>query len=333
MLMNKPSVNKLALDVVKKMDKKSELINVTFTELSNGATVIDCGIEAKGGLLAGRYVTEVCLGGLGKTNVTTMDIEENTLPAITVVTDNPPIALLASQLAGWKVKGAEGKVYGYASGPARASALKPKKLLPNYEFSQLNYQDKADVAVVFLEPMKERLPGEAEAEFLAEKCGVSTDQCYMVVAPTNSMAGSVQVSGRVVEMGIYKMTSLGYDPAKVMYGAGTSPIAPVNPDEQKAMSQTNDMILYGGKTFYEVKDDENDDLETFVTKIPSSASKDYGEPFYDVFKKANFDFFNVDPGLFSPAAVVLSSLRTGKSVSAGKINTAVLQKSLNVKRL
>jgi methenyltetrahydromethanopterin cyclohydrolase len=54
---------------------------------------------------------------------------------------------------------------------------------------------------------------------------------------------------------------------------------------------------------------------------------------YDVFKKANFDFFNVDPGLFSPAAVVLSSLRTGKSVSAGKINTAVLQKSLNIMKL
>jgi methenyltetrahydromethanopterin cyclohydrolase len=331
--MNQPSVNKLALDVVKKMDKKQELINVIFTELRNGATVIDCGMEAKGGLLAGKYVTEICIGGLGKAYLTTMDIEENTLPAITVVTDNPPIALLASQLAGWKVKGAEGKIYGYASGPARASALKPKNLLPNYEFSQLDYQDKADVAVVFLEPMKDRLPREAEAEFVAENCGISPDHCYMVVAPTNSMSGSVQVSGRVVEMGIYKMASLGYDPKKVMYGIGTAPIAPVNPDEQKAMSQTNDMILYGGKTFYEVNDDESDDLNAFVTKIPSAASKDYGEPFYDVFKKANFDFFNVDPGLFSPAAVVLSSLRTDKSVSAGKVNTAVLLKSLNMQKL
>jgi len=43
-----------------------------------------------------------------------------------------------------------------------------------------------------------------------------------------------------------------------------------------------------------------------VPKIPASASKDYGTPFYDIFKRYDGDFYKIDPLLFSPAEVWLT---------------------------
>ena len=46
-----------------------------------------------------------------------------------------------------------------------------------------------------------------------------------------------------------------------------------------------------------------------------------------MFKNANFDFYKLDPMLFSPARVTVSSLRTGRSFQAGDINLQALNDS------
>jgi methenyltetrahydromethanopterin cyclohydrolase len=64
-----------------------------------------------------------------------------------------------------------------------------------------------------------------------------------------------------------------------------------------------------------------------VERLPASASSDYGEPFINVLKGADFDFYAIDPLLFSPAQIRLTSVGSGRSFEAGRINLEVLERS------
>ena len=167
-------------------------------------------------------------------------------------------------------------------------------------------------------------------EVIAEGCGVQPSQLYLVVAPTSSIVGSVQISGRVVETGIHKISEVGLDPKKIVYANGSAPVAPIHPDSTKAMGRTNDQIIAAGHVnlFVDVEDDE--ELAEIVRKTPSSASKSYGKPFYQTFKEANFDFYNIDPGIFAPASILVNNIRTGKSHVAGKIDVPLLKKTIGI---
>jgi len=85
--------------------------------------------------------------------------------------------------------------------------------------------------------------------------------------------------------------------------------------------------LYGGQAHYTVNADDVE-LAELVPRIPASASKDYGTPFYDIFKRYDGDFYKIDPLLFSPAEVWLTSVQSGKTYHAGHINPEVLRASL-----
>jgi methenyltetrahydromethanopterin cyclohydrolase len=61
--------------------------------------------------------------------------------------------------------------------------------------------------------------------------------------------------------------------------------------------------------------------------LPSLTSSDYGTPFYDIFKRYDNDFYKIDPLLFSPAEVWLTSATTGRTFHAGQVNVAVLRAS------
>jgi len=45
----------------------------------------------------------------------------------------------------------------------------------------------------------------------------------------------------------------------------------------------------------------------------------------------NYDFYEIDPMLFSPARVTISSIKTGNSFQAGKIDTRLLDQSFSNK--
>jgi methenyltetrahydromethanopterin cyclohydrolase len=94
------------------------------------------------------------------------------------------------------------------------------------------------------------------------------------------------------------------------------------------MGRTNDAILYGGLVHLYV-DTPNDDAEELAKRLPSSTSSDYGKPFSDVFKEYKYDFYKIDKMLFSPAKVIVSSLQTGKSYTAGKIDLSLMDDSFN----
>ena len=63
------------------------------------------------------------------------------------------------------------------------------------------------------------------------------------------------------------------------------------------------------------------------SRLPGSASRDYGKPFARLFEAAGFDFYKLDPLLFSPARVTVSALATGRSFTAGALAPELLARS------
>src|SRR6185436_12447243 len=102
------------------------------------------------------------------------------------------------------------------------------------------------------------------------------------------------------------------DVNRVVSATGTAPLAPTAKSDTRAIGRTNDCILYGGQARYTVRA-EDDELAELAARLPASASADYGTPFYDLFKRYDHDFYKIDPLLFSPAEVWLSSATSGRT--------------------
>jgi methenyltetrahydromethanopterin cyclohydrolase len=318
------SVNLEAKKTVDQMIEKADMLNIAVSKLENGSTVIDCGVNVSGSFKAGELYTKVCLGGLAEVGISIPgDLSENfAIPSVKIKTNFPAISTLGAQKAGWSVS--VGDFFALGSGPARALALKPAET-----YEEIGYKDDADVAILTLEA--DKLPGADVADSIASDCGVSPENVYLLVAPTSSLVGSIQIAGRVVENGTYKMLEfIKFDVTKVKHAAGIAPIAPVDPDGLKAMGKTNDAVLFGGRTYYYVESEEGDDIKSVAEKLPSSSSDGYGKPFYDVFKEAEFDFYKIDKGMFAPAEVVINDLRTGEMFRAGSVNVELLKKSFGL---
>jgi len=318
------SVNLEAKKTVDSMIERADELNIAVSKLNNGATIIDCGVNVDGSLKAGEMYTNVCLGGLAEVGISIPgDLSESfALPSVKIKTDFPAISTLGAQKAGWSVS--VGDFFALGSGPARALAKKPAET-----YEEINYSDDADIAILTLE--SDNLPGEDVAEAIATDCGVDTKNVTLLVAPTSSLVGSIQIAGRVVENGTYKMIeALHFDVTKVKYAAGIAPIAPIDPDGLKAMGKTNDAVLFGGRTYYYLESEEGDDIKALAENLPSSAADGYGKPFFEVFKEAEFDFYKIDKGMFAPAEVVINDLRTGELFKAGYVNVDLLKKSFGV---
>ena len=319
------SVNLEAKKTVDEMIDKADALKIAVSKLDNGATILDCGVNVEGSFKAGELYTKVCLGGLADVGISIPgDLSEKfALPSVKIKTDFPSISTLGSQKAGWSVS--VGDFFALGSGPARALSLKPAET-----YDEIDYKDEeADLAILTLEA--DVLPGEDVAQYIADECGVDVANVYLLVAPTSSLVGSIQIAGIVVENGTYKMLEfIKFDVKKVKHAAGIAPIAPVDPDGLKAMGKTNDAVLFGGRTYYYIESEEGDDIEAVAKQIPSSAADGYGKPFFDTFKEAGFDFYKIDKGMFAPAEVVINDLTTGKTYKEGFVNAELLKKSFGV---
>jgi methenyltetrahydromethanopterin cyclohydrolase len=315
------SVNSLAWKLLEKLLERPDYYGIKVEKTSSGTTIADAGIKAKGGFQAGKIITEICMGGCGKAEITYRKYGKLELPSIFVYTDHPVIATLGSQYAGWQIK--EGDYFAIGSGPARALALKPKEI-----YDKIGYSDVSDKAVAVLET--DKYPPAKLLERLTKECRVSPENLAVILAPTASIAGAIQVSGRIVETGIHKLDKVGLNPKAILYAWGCAPIPPIHPKFIEAMARTNDAILYGGVAYYVVECDDEKELKQIVSKAPSKASKAYGKPFIEVFKEANYDFYKIDPNLFAPAVLIMNNVKTGMVFRAGEINVEALEQSLGL---
>jgi methenyltetrahydromethanopterin cyclohydrolase len=286
--------------------------------LASGARVIDAGVEVPGGLEAGLMLAQLCMGGLGHISYVPLMIDGENWLGVQVWTDHPAVACMASQYAGWAIN--PDGYFAMGSGPLRASARVEKEL-----FEKLGYGEQTFRGVLVLEGRT--LPTDDVAAWVAGKANVSPDGITFAVATTASLAGGVQVVARSIETGLHKMDTLGFDVTRVVSAIGTAPVPPVAKNDLRAIGRTNDCVLYGGQVRYTLLG-EDDELAQLAERLPSSTSPDYGTPFYDIFKRYDNDFYKIDPMLFSPAEVWLSSATSGRTFHAGRLNADVLRTSL-----
>ena len=315
-----PSVNFLVKPLVEALLAEADLLRIGVERLPGGTTIVDAGINYPGGLEVGRRIAEICLAGLGRVRFFGSDRFDHWPVSLCVHTADPVLACLGSQYAGWSLSHGEGKAAFHAlgSGPGRALAVKEPL------FQDLGYRDHADSTCLVLEV--DKFPPPPLLDKIAADCGVSPDALTLILTPTRSLAGSVQVCARVLEVALHKTHELGFPLEQVVDGAGNAPLAPPAPDFIQAMGRTNDAILFGGKVHLYVRGDD-ESVQDLAQRLPSSASRDYGKPFAEVFKAYDYDFFQIDPMLFSPAQVTVSSLDSGRSFHAGKLDLDLLEKS------
>jgi methenyltetrahydromethanopterin cyclohydrolase len=172
----------------------------------------------------------------------------------------------------------------------------------------------------------DKLPPVEIVEKVATACGVSPENLTIIVTPTSSLAGCVQVVGRVLEVAMHKAHELHFPLENILDGSGSAPICPPHPDFVQAMGRTNDAILFAGQVHIFVKGSD-EAAEKLANALPSSTSKDYGKPFAQIFKECKYDFFKIDGMLFSPASVIVTAVESGNSFRAGKLDNELLNLS------
>ena len=157
----------------------------------------------------------------------------------------PAVSCMASQYAGWAIS--VGKFFAMGSGPLRAHARVEHEL-----FEKLGYEEEARRAACWCSRAGPCPPTRWPRGWPRRR-GSSRRQLTFVVAPTASLAGGVQISARILETGLHKMETLGFDVRRVVSGMGTAPIPPVAKNDLRAIGRTNDCILYGGQARYTVR--------------------------------------------------------------------------------
>jgi len=137
----------------------------------------------------------------------------------------------------------------------------------------------------------------------------------------------------VVETGLHKLFTMGFDINTIKSGWGRAPISPITGDATQCMGSSNDAIIYGGETYYTLKYENLEQLQSYLKGMPSSASRDWGAPFYKTFKAAGFDFFKVDHNVFAPAKVAMNETASRRTFVSGKLSPQVLAESFRLETL
>ena len=327
--MHHVKMNELAKQIVDNIIQNKEIYNAEIFNLDNGSTLLDM---TKASWIGGKLVGEICMGGLGTVEFSSYNLDGHYIPSVNVYTSEPIISCMASQLAGWNVKlkkevEKEGQMkkkvifQSLGSGPARAKS-KVEKI-----FEELDYTDDSNCAVIVFETPK--LPNEEVMDIVANKCRVDPNNTYAVCAPTACLTGSIQVAARIVETGIHKLHEIKFPIDIINDGFGTTTIAPIAKDDLGAMGRTNDSISAAGLTYYtiNVEKDKEEELFELLKKAPANTSHSYGKPFLETFKAANYNFYDIDSGLFAPAKYTITNIKTGNSLTVGKVNHELLKQS------
>lgn len=314
------SINAATKPLVEALIQNAQALQLEISYLSNGTCIVDAGIHARGGLEAGRLIGEICMGGLGTVTMGSQSGFAQWPWSVNVHAKTPVLSCLGSQYAGWSLshKSDDVKFYALGSGPGRALAAREEL------FKEFDYKDSADSTVIVLEV--DKLPPVEIADKIADNCAIKAENLTLILTPTTSLAGVMQIAIRVLEVAMHKAHTLHFPLEKIVDGYGTTAVAPPGGDFMMGMGRTNDAILYGGSVHLFV-DASDDEAQQLAEKMPSNTSSDYGRPFGEIFKAYEYDFFKIDPMLFSPAKVIVTNIQSGKSFTAGELNVALLEKS------
>jgi methenyltetrahydromethanopterin cyclohydrolase len=314
------SVNTLCRPMVQRLIADASRLRIECRTTADGVCIVDAGIEVPGSVEAGLAVAEICTAGLARFQLRADSSNSGWPTWIDVHSSQPVIACLGSQYAGWSLSASKEetggkKFFALGSGPARALAAREDI------FGDIGYQDRSDSGCLVMEV--DRQPPPVVLQKILRDCGLAPEALTVILTPTASAAGTTQVVARVLEVALHKVHVLGFPLEAVLSGSGTAPLPPPAADPGEAMGRTNDAILHGGLVHLLV-DGSDDDVRDLAKRLPSVNSRDYGRPFADIFRDYEYDFYKIDPELFAPAEVWVSSRTTGATWHAGKSNPGLL---------
>lgn len=274
-----------------------------------GATVWDFGVDVTGSYTAGVLLARVSAAGL--LNVETLSTDHWSI-AVRVESDQPAIACLGCQYAGWPL--ATEDYFAMVSGPGRS--VRGKEPVFEHFDCQLPSPGSHPPVVLVLEA--DRLPDEKTVQILANELEVGTDQLHLCVASTHSLAGTLQVVARSLETALHQWEVQQGPLEAIQRGAGVAPIPPAGRHSLESIGLTNDAIIYGGQVSLWLTGDW-DSLVTLGATIPSVNSQSFGQPFMTLFEAAGKDFYKLDPRLFSPACLQIHDVESLQSAEFGEL--------------
>ena len=314
-------LNQLASILIDQSIKEADHLKIELHTLESGGRVLDFGVQATGGIEAGIRLSEICMSGLGKISLTHGTIQNSPFPFVSVRTDHPVEACLLSQYAGWEI--ACDDFFAMGSGPMRTIAQTEPL------FESFPYSESPERIVGVLEG--DRIPDQSVFDYISEKTETPSSHIDLVIAPTASIAGNLQIISRSVETVIHKLHELEFDINLIQSATGIAPLAPVADNSLNGIGRTNDAILYGGTVHLMVTGDD-EAIRSKGPQVPANSSPVYGKPFLEIFEDADKDFYKIDPHLFSPAVVSFQNISTGKVHTYGEISESVLITSFGLSR-
>ena len=315
---NNYSINKFSNKLLNSLIEEKNRLNINIQKGPLNCRIVDAGIDIQGSIEAGIRISEICLGGLGKVSISPNHNINFSSFCVSVHSSLPVLACLGSQYAGWSLS--HENFFSLGSGPIRSIVQKEEI------FNDLDYKDKNKRSIAILEV--DKLPPEKIVKKVSIDSKISPENLTFILTPTTSICGNIQVVARVLEVAIHKIHELKFPLKRIIHGMGYAPLPPLAKNFISGMGRTNDAIIYGGVVQL-IVDSPEDEIIELVKKLPSSSSSDYGKPFEEIFKKYNNDFYKIDGSLFSPALIIINSIKTGKSYKAGKLNEKLIQKSFS----
>lgn len=307
-------LNQHTIDLCGRMVAAAARLRIEVSHCPAGSRIIDCGLDAPGGLEAGRRMAEVCMAGLGDVSLTPLSGLARAMLGVAVRTDHPMVACLASQHAGWQVN--VKKYAALGSGPMRAAASKEAL------FDAIGHQDAEPMVVGVLEGTQR--PNSEVCEYLARECGITPPSLTLLVTSAASLAGTVLAASRTIETAMSKLLRLGFDLFRVESGFGLAPLPAVGQDDLATMGRAQDAILYGSEATLWVRGDD-ESLAAVGRELPSEASPEHGQPFLNVLARCDQDAQRAALALSGPAVVNLFNLDTGRSFRFGRMMPELLE--------
>ncbi|WP_254863590.1 methenyltetrahydromethanopterin cyclohydrolase [Halovivax gelatinilyticus] len=307
-------LNRMAIELVDEALEYAAELNVGATQLDSEATILDFGLEFDGGMEAGLLCTEIQTAGLATVRRQLGTIGTATIPYVELSTDQPALALLGSQKAGWELTAEDFE--GLGSGPARA-------LVAGEDiYQRIGYSEHFDLTALAVETDVE--PTDAAAEQVAAFAGVEPSSVFLVAFPTASVVGSVTNAARAAEVATYQLCELGYDPLDIVSANGRAPVAPIAADERTGIARTTDALAYGGRAHLVVRES----FDRFE-EIPSTAGEEYESPFAEIYDEMEWSFEELPAGLFGPATVTVDVMG-GETHTFGETDEELLIESFGL---
>ncbi len=278
------------LDKVRYLVDHADELNVEVHEY-NDIVIIDAGVRTRPGYLVGALLIEIATGGLAHASFTKLDINGKSAPLLHIVTDNPVLACMCYQIAGWIVQ--HGSDVLYISGPGKVIAGKPKSIIERF----CTRASRCPVLLVEVE----NFPSNEILQELRNKCR-GADKLYIVLTSPRSIAGQVQICGRVVEVALFSLLSRGLDIThNIVSAIGQVLLPPTQSqdDPLRAIALCNDLILLTG--------DVTMVLDSSKVDVPEDVVyRDSDKTFSEVLHLYGRDFLlKIDPKMFKVARITL----------------------------